>query len=381
MDNKQCVFLTLLDLSAAFDTIDHGVLLLTLKTRLGIDGVALQWLELYLSQRSQCVLIDGVQSPTQELPYGVPQGSVLGPLLFCAYMTELGDIIRKHNINFHIYADDTQLYVAFNHNDPAMTLQRLESCIGDIRMWMVHHKLKLNDDKSEFIVISSPHNKKEVNSINIKIGDKVLSASCNVRDLGVVIDSVFNMDAHVTSVCKSCYFHLRNIGAIRPYLDSHSASQIIHAFITSRLDYCNSLLFGLSDKSLNRLRKVQNTAVRIVTLCKRNDHITPYLKELHWLPVHLRIDFKILLITYKILNGLAPEYLCTLVKLYAPPRELRSGSQYLLEPILSHSVNYGDRAFSIAAPHLWNNLPLNIRTSETLSVFKTKLKTHLFTKF
>ena len=296
-------------------------------------------------------------------------------------MTELGDIIRKHNINFHIYADDTQLYVAFNHNDPAMTLQRLESCIGDIRMWMVHHKLKLNDDKSEFIVISSPHNKKEVNSINIKIGDEVLSASSNVRDLGVVIDSVFNMDAHVTSVCKSCYFHLRNIGAIRPYLDSHSASQIIHAFITSRLDYCNSLLFGLSDKSLNRLRKVQNTAVRIVILCKRNDHITPYLKELHWLPVHLRIDFKILLITYKILNGLAPEYLCTLVKLYAPPRELRSGSQYLLEPILSHSVNYGDRAFSIAAPHLWNNLPLNIRTSETLSVFKTKLKTHLFTKF
>jgi len=246
---------------------------------------------------------------------------------------------------------------------------------------MVHHKLKLNDDKSEFIVISSPHNKKEVNSINIKIGDEVLSASSNVRDLGVVIDSVFNMDAHVTSICKSCYFHLRNIGAIRPYLDSHSASQIIHAFITSRLDYCNSLLFGLSDKSLNRLRKVQNTAVRIVTLCKRNDHITPYLKELHWLPVHLRIDFKILLITYKILNGLAPEYLCTLVKLYAPPRELRSGSQYLLEPILSHSVNYGDRAFSIAAPHLWNNLPLNIRTSETLSVFKTKLKTHLFTKF
>ena len=104
---------------------------------------------------------------------------------------------------------------------------------------MVCHKLKLNDGKSELIVISSPHNKNEVNSMKIKIGDQILSASSNVRDLGVVIDSVFNMDAHVTSVCKSCYFHMRIIGAIRPYLDFHSASQIIHAFITSQLDYCN----------------------------------------------------------------------------------------------------------------------------------------------
>jgi len=92
---------------------------------------------------------------------------------------------------------------------------------------------------------------------------------------------------------------MRNIGAIRPYLDFHSASQIIHAFITSRLDYCNSLLFGLSDKSLNRLRKIQNIAVRIVSLCKRNDHITPYLKDLHRLPVHLRIHFKILLVSIR----------------------------------------------------------------------------------
>ena len=110
----------------------------------------------------------------------------MGPVLFCAYMSELGDVIRKRNINFHIYADDTQLYLAFNHNDPAMTLQRLESCVDDINMWMVCHNLKFNDDKSELIVISSPHNKSEVNSIKIKIGDQILSASSNVRDLGVV---------------------------------------------------------------------------------------------------------------------------------------------------------------------------------------------------
>ena len=124
------------------------------------------------------------------------------------------------------------------------------------------------------------------------------------------------------------------------------------------------------------------TAVRIVTLCKKNDHVTPYLKELHWLPIHfLRINFKILLITYKILNGLAPAYLSTLVKVYIPPRKLRSGSKDLLQPVRSHSVSYGDRPFSIVAPHLWNNLPLDIRTSKSVSAFKTKLKTYLFTKF
>ena len=211
------------------------------------------WNHIYLDDLN-FFLIDGIQSSTQKLPYGVPQESVLGPLLFWAYLTELGDIIGKHKINFHIYADDTQLYLAFNHNDPVMALQRLESCIVDIRIWMVDHKLQSNDDKSEFVVISSPYNKKEVNYITIKIGDEILSASSNVRDLSLVIDSVFNADAHVISVCKSCYFYLRTI---RHYLDSHSASQIIHAFITSRLDCCNSILFGLSDKSLKRLRKVQ----------------------------------------------------------------------------------------------------------------------------
>ena len=139
---------------------------------------------------------------------------------------------------------------------------------------MVHHKLQLNDDKSEFVVISSPHSKKKVLSITIKIGDEILNDFSNVRDLGVVLDSVFNMNALVILVCKFCYFHLINISAIRSYLDSHSASKIIHA-----LDYCNSLLFGLLDKSLKRPRKVQNTAVKIVTLCKKNGLITPYLKN------------------------------------------------------------------------------------------------------
>ena len=381
IDDKQCVFLTLLDLSAAFDTIDHFTLLSILRDDLGVNGIALDWFTSYLDNRSQCVSIDGVLSEPKTLPHGVPQGSVLGPLLFCAYMTELGRIIRNHGLDFHTYADDTQIYLAFKLIDSETALHKLELCINEIRSWMVKQKLKLNEDKTEFIIISSPHNKKELNGIKIKIGNETVIASHSARNLGVVFDCIFNMESHITSVCQSCYFHLRNIGAIRRYLNNETAAQVIHAFITSKLDYCNSLFYNLPGKSVHRLKKIQNTAVRIITRCNPQDNITPHLKSLHWLPVHLRIEFKILLLTFKVLNGLAPMYLCDLIKFRVTPHSLRSESTNCLDTPRTRTVTYGDRAFAVAAPVLWNSLPEDIRDEAELSTFKTKLKTHLFGKF
>ena len=189
------------------------------------------------------------------------------------------------------------------------------------------------------------------------------------------------MEDHITSVCRTSYFHLRNIGAIRQYLDSDTAAQIIHAFVTSRLDYCNALLYKLPDYLLLRLKKVQNTAVRIIARYNITDSITPHLKTLHWLPVSLRIEFKLLLLTYKIMTGLAPPYLCELLSLRELPRELRSSSDINLLVPRSRTTSYGDRAFSVAAPQLWNKLPSDIREAPTLAMFKSKLKTHLFGKF
>ena len=383
IDNRKCVFLTLLDLSAAFDTIDHNLLLDLLHHDLGIRGVALKWFRSYLTNRYQTVSIGEGQSQPLELPYGVPQGSVLGPLLFSAYTTNLGHIIKRHGFSYHIYADDTQIYLSCDVSNSDDALKRLELCVSDIRDWMAKHKLKLNDDKTEFIVISSPHNSKELNSLSlgIKIGNETITTSKTVRNLGVVMDPIFNMDDHITSVCQSCYFHLRNIGSIRRYLDEEVAAQIIHSFVTSKLDYCNSLLVELPKNSLSRLQKVQNTAVRIITLCNKKNNITPHLKELHWLPVNLRIEYKILLLTFKVLNGLAPGYLCDLLEFRTTPHNLRSETNKLLVEPRTRTASYGDRAFSVIAPVLWNKLPDKLRFETELSLFKSALKTHLFRQF
>jgi hypothetical protein len=381
IDSKEAVFLVLLDLSAAFDTLDHDLLLTLLKETIGIDGNVLKWFTSYLTNRSQQITIDSIKSAIHLLLYGVPQGSVLGPILFCIYILHIGNIVRRHGFQFHIYADDTQVYIGFKPADVTCVLQKLELCIDEIRLWMTGFKLKINDDKTEFMIISSKHIQKSLENHTLHVGSTEVSISKTVRNLGVMMDSVMNMDSQITSVCRSAYFQLRNIGAIRQYLTKDVAAQLIHSFVSSRLDYCNSLLYGISTKSLKRLKKVQNTAARILSLSGKYDHVTPLLKELHWLPMDLRIDFKILLLTYKSVNDLAPSYLCDLLQPYRPARSLRSSSNGLLVVPKSRTSTYGDRAFSIAAPRLWNNLPENIRNAHSVSSFKHHLKTHLFGNF
>ena len=344
---------------------------------MGWLGMWLTGLASYLFGRHQTVDINNALSDKISLQYGFPQGSKIGPFGFKLYTKQLSAIASKHDIHIHLYADDTQLYTSFDPNNSEHAMNRMEACIMDIKFWMAKNFLKLNDSKTEFIIFGTEQNISKVSKQIVSIGDARVQPSRTVRDIGAMLDSTLTMKSHVNSVTKSCYFQIRSISKIRKYLTENSAKSLTHAFVTSRLDSMNSLLFDLPECLVTKLQLLQNNAARLIMKQRKSCHITPFLFDLHWLPVEFRIQYKILLIVYKCLHGEGPSYLTSLLQEYHPPRSLRSSNQQLLV-VPKTNRKYGDRAFSVAGPKLWNALPDDIKTCNSVNSFKKSLKTHFF---
>ena len=291
VDSGSPVILVLLDLTAAFDTVDHRILLSRLEHQVGIKGTALKFFQSYLADRSFSVLLGDFFSPVAPLTCGVPQGSILGPILFLRYILPLGEILVKHNITFHCFADNIQLYLPLKIDGQA-TLQPLLDCLADIRSWMAANFLNLNESKTEVIIFGKipPAFSTDV------LGPLASNIKPSVRNLGVIFDSTFKFEQQVSGVVKRSFYHLRTLAKLKTYLPRSDLERAIHAFITSQLDYCNALYTGMDQLQLGRLQLVQNSAARLLTCSKKRDHITPVLASLHWLPIRHRIDFKLLLI-------------------------------------------------------------------------------------
>ena len=380
--DSEGAILVLLDLSAAFDTIGHQKLLDLLDHAFGIRGDALRWFKSYLQDRTQTVQIGSSTSEPVTLKYGVPQGSVLGPILFTMYTTPLGDIICNHNLDFHLYADDTQLYISFKPCDSISrqtAISRVEACIKDIKTWMTNNLFKLNDDKTELIIVTTSETPSRQEDIVINIGDSPIAPSMEPpRNLGVLFDSTCCLNDHVNKICKNINYQLYSIGKNRKYLDKPTTGKMINSAVTSRLDYCNSLLYGINGYLVSQLQRCQNNAARIVSLRRKNDHIAPELNDLHWLPVEYRINYKIPLLAYKAQHGMAPPYLSSLLSPYKPGRSLRSEGKHLLTTSRYRLEGFGKRCFALATPSLWNTLPISIKCAQSIDIFKSNLKRHLF---
>ncbi len=372
-DSGKISVLVLLDLSAAFDTVDHNILLERLENWVGLSGMALKWFRSYLEGRGYYVSIGEHKSKWTSMTCGVPQGSILAPLLFSLYMLPLSQIMRKNQIAYHSYADDTQIYLALSPNDYS-PIDSLCQCIDEINSWMCQNFLQLNKEKTEVIAFG---NKDEVLKVNAYLDSRGQTTKNQVRNLGVILETDLSFSSHVKAVTKSAYYHLKNIARIRCFVSSQDLEKLVHAFITSRVDYCNGLLTGLPKKTIRQLQLIQNAAARILTRTRKSEHITPVLRSLHWLPVTFRIDFKVLLLVYKSLNGLGPKYIADMLTEYKPNRPLRSLGSSQLEIPRVHTKQ-GESAFSYYAARSGNQLPEEIRCAKTLATFKSRLKTHLF---
>ena len=264
-------------------------------------------------------------------------------------------------------------------HEPERSLRILTTSIMEVRGWMTQNMLCLNEDKTEFLIAASRHNKRKLCNISLKICNTNIKQSQSIINLGVVFDGESTMSDQITSLCKSLNYNLRNISQIRKYIDESACHNAVRCLVLPRLDYCNSLLHGSFDKEIKRIQLIQNRAAKLIFQARKFDHVTPLLLRLHWLPVQKRITFKILTLTYKCLHGSAPSYLQDLITLYTP---LRAGLRSETDPLKLYSPRTNltsvPKGFYAFSPILWNQLPSVIRYAPTLSQFQSLLKTHLF---
>lgn len=385
VDKKTNVVLLLLDLSAAFDTINHQLLLQKLTKLYGIKNSVICWLKSYLSQRSFKVSVKNSRSSSCCLEIGVPQGSILGPLLFILYTKDLEAIVTKYGFTVHLYADDTQVYFSFDVHSDSPDMSSISACFAEVKRWMADNFLKLNDDKTEFLdigVYESPLQSLVIDTVTLEPVTKA-------KNLGFVFDHRMSLDDQITATQQVCNMQLRNLGRIASKLTQELKLQLVQSCVLSAIDYCNSTYGSLSESNIQKLQKLQNSAIRFIFglygkkkyQCKNKQFaIEPLMKQLHFLPVRFRIKYKVALLVFKCLNNLAPTYLSSLLTLRdVNMHHLRIDNDFfLLQSPPPPQFKRTEGAFCHFGPKVWNDLPYSLRCLSEVIAFKRKLKTHYF---
>ena len=381
LDKGNISVLALLDFSSAFDTIDHPILVDLFHTDFGFTDSVLQWCSSYLTDRTHYVSLYNHCSAFTPVHSGVPQGSVLGHILFTMYIKPLSAIIDSHSIIHHSFADDLQLQISAPPDRISELLHSMQSCISDVKAWSSANMPKLNDNKTELMLVTSKRTK-HLHSLptSITMGNAEILFKKSVKNLGFTLDYL-TMNAHVSNIAQTCYFELRRLASIRTFLTSTATATLVSAFALSRIDYSNSQLFGSTHDVTSHLQRIQNNAARVILRLQKSSNITIHLKSLNWLPVKVRSTYKIACLCYHCHSSTAPSYVTDM--LHRKPLNTRNtrSSSYTM-PLLNrpaHSkATLGDRSFSFASSFVWNSIPNDVRCAPSLSSFKYRLKTYLF---
>ena len=292
----------------------------------------------------------------------MPQGSALGPILFTLYTSPLGQIC-SNNVYYHLYANDHQTYLSFKPGPTGVQsaqddcIYHMEGCVEEIKNWMARNMLKLNEEKTEFIIFGTHRQLKKIQNFTIRIGNTNITPVDHIRNFGFMMDMFCKNNWHINHLSSSLYQQLRNIWNIRGKLDFDTAKIVVQALILSKLDYCNSLLVGTPECHLSHLQHVQNMACRVVCNLRKFDHVSPSVHSLHWLKVREHITFKIAYMVYCCKMGLAPDYLADLLLSDTHNHSLRSSTSgsIPLAKCWTSLANVG--SFSVVGPKIWNNLP------------------------
>ena len=372
MDNQKVTMTGVIDLSAAFDTVHHETFINIMNKLFGVEDTALKWFAEYLSPRRFKVCVGSSYSSDRQIDFSVPQGSCAGAPLFTAYCSPIQYFVNG-GFTLNGFADDHSVRKDFNPNsrdEENLVFTKLFDNLISIKQWMSEMRLKMNGEKTEYILFGNSRQVKKCMHNELTLdGDTIIQSKC-IKYLGAHLDMELSMKVHVTTKCKAAWLNLRKLQAIRKFLTQDIANTLAVMLCLTHLDYANSLLFGLPAIVLKSLQRVQNACAKMVLRMRKFDSSTQALKQLHWLPIIKRIDYKIACIVFKCVNDKAPKYLIELLQRKPIRRTLRSNTDdLLLELPRCNTKTYGPRSFSYSGPKVWNRLPYQLRASSSIDVF------------
>ena len=314
---------------------------------------------------------------------GISQGSVLGLILFLLYTADLLRLVETYELRPHLFADDSQIYGYCRPDSTTQLQSDMSACIDNVASWMRSNRLQLNASKTEVLWCTSSRRQHQLPVEPLRVcSDTVTRVQC-VRDPGIYLDSDLSMRPHVQRTVSSCFAVLRQLRSIRRSVSRPVMTSLIVSLFLPRLDYGSATLAGLPNILLNRLQSVLNAAARLVYCARRNNHITPLLRDLHWLRVPERIAFRLAVLVYRCQHDIGTLYLAAELHRVADVesrRRLRSASTTALVVPQTSRPTIGDRAFQVAAAHVWNSLPQSVTSSPSLATFRRRLKTELFSR-
>jgi hypothetical protein len=380
LDNGNICLLSFLDFSAAFDSVDLSILSTRLSVSFGINGTALDWILSFVRNRPQSVSFGHANSILSMSTCGIPQGSVLGPLLFILYVSDIPSIVQRHNFKVHMYADDVLIYGACHSSSASSLSSRISLCLDDVILWCSSNRLLLNANKSQFLWCSSRPRLKSIPSFPIRIGQTLVSPVSYAKFLGVYLDSSLTFNTHTSKCVAACFSMLRQIRSIRHSVTHSLLLTLVSSLIIPRLDYCLSAFSGVSSSQICRLQSILNASARLLFKASRFTSITPLLLNLHWLPVKHRVHFRLATLVFLCRQRRAPQYLSSEFSDPAArarrPNLRSSNSGRVVQP-RTHHPTLGGRSFPAAASRVWNSLPASMRLTDNVRDFKRQLKAHL----